>query len=141
MAEIRDATREDTPALVAMARRFHAMAPHAALGEFDERTVTGFLRFLIDAPSAIVLTNGCGAIGGMMLPLFFNGAARVMEEGFCWAEGGGLELLDAFTAEAKRRDAQAVFLSTLENDKARAIARVLKRRGFEPLEHRYVLTL
>ena len=86
---IRRAKDTDIPALVAMGRTFHAMAPHSPMGAFDGVGVANVLGFLIESPNALVLTNGEGAIGGVLAPVYFCPSKLMMEESFWWAGRGG----------------------------------------------------
>jgi hypothetical protein len=124
-----------------MGRRFHAMSPHKFLGDYDGEAVARVLRFLIENPAGLVLTNGDGVIGGMMAPIFYQPGKLMMEESFWWADRGGRDLLRAFTEEAKAMGAACVLLSTLENQKSEIVHRIVSRMGFAPVERRYVKDL
>lgn len=138
----RIATNDDIPALIEMGRRFHAMSPHKMLGPYDEHAVANMLAALIaDTMGSIVLTNDEGAIGGRMAPLYFSPTVRFMEEAFWWAGKGGRELLDAFEFLAKRMGAKASYMSTLDNEHVAAADRIMRRRGYVPLERRYLKEL
>lgn len=138
---IRRAIEADIPALVEMGRKFHAMAPHGPMGAFDEAGVENVLRFLITSPSALVLTNGDGAIGGVLAPIYFCPSKLMMDESFWFAGTGGRDLLRAFTEESRKMGAACVVLSTLENDKSEIVHRIVSRMGFAPVERRYVKEL
>lgn len=138
---IRRAIEADIPALVEMGRKFHAMAPHGPMGAFDEAGVENVLRFLITSPSALVLTNGDGAIGGVLSPVYFNPSKTMAEESFWWARKGGKELLQEFERAARLMGADFVLLSTLENELSTVIDRVVSRVGYLPVERRYLKEL
>jgi len=138
---IRSATYSDVPAMVAWGRQFHAMAPHNPMGEYDPEPVARMLRFMIDSPQAIVLTNGYGAIGGTFAPVYFNPAKWMLDENFWWASKDGMSLLDAAIEEGRTWGASFLMLSTLENSKSHAIHRMLARKGFSLLERRYLKEL
>lgn len=114
------------------------MSPHKPMGEFDGEAVARMLRFLIVSPQGLVLTNGEGAIGGMLAPVYFNPGKFIMEEAFLWARRGGRDLLRYFCEEATKMGADFVSMSTLENDKVNAMHRFVTRMGFIPLERRYL---
>lgn len=138
---IREATHADIPALVAWGREFHGIAPHRPMGEYDPSAVARMLRFMIDSPQAMVLTNGNGGIGGVYAPVYFNPSKWMFEESFWWAERGGLDLLDAAIEEGRKWGASFLLLSTLENRKSPAIHRLLAGKGFSLLERRYLKEL
>lgn len=137
----RTATPDDIPSLVEMGRRFHAMSPHKPFGAYDHKAVTNVLSFLIANPDGLVVTNGDGAIGGFIAPLYFDPSRRAMEEAFWWASSGGKDLLTAFEAESRKMGASLLFMSGLENEHVKAIDRVFRRAGFSPVERRYVKEL
>lgn len=135
---IRAATAADVPALVEMGRQFHAMAPHRPMGEFDPEAVARMLSFMVASPQSLVLTNGEGAIGGVMAPVYFNPGKMLMEEAFWWAAKGGRQLLAAFCDASESMGADYVSLSTLDNERSAVIDRVVTRMGFQPVERRYL---
>ncbi len=136
---VRTATAEDIPALVEMGAKFHAMSPHRFMGEYHPEAVANMLAYM--AASAILLTNGEGVIGGVVAPVYFDPGKLMAEESFWWAEKGGGELLVAFEHEARARGAAFVLLSTLHNDRSHIVDRVVSRRGYAPVERRYVKEL
>ena len=138
----RIATAEDIPALIEMGRKFHAMSPHKSMAEFDPEAFAATLRTLMaDAAHSVVLTNGTGLIAGMMTPIYFNPSVYMMEELLWWAEGGGKELLAAFTAVSKAMGARHLYLSTLEDERVGKMDEWVKSLGFSALERRYIKDL
>lgn len=138
---VRKALIEDIPALVEMGAKFHAMSPHAFLGEYDPQGITNLLGFLATGNTTILLTNGDGLIGGILAPVYFAPTKIMAEESFLWARKGGADLLRSFEIEAKTMGAHFVLMSTLENEKSVAMQRVMKRNGYSPVEKRYIKTL
>lgn len=136
------ATETDIPALIEMGRKFHAMSPHKPVGPFDPEAVGRVLAMLIGHSDGLVMTNGVGAIGGLIAPVYFSPQVRMMEEHFWFSDmGGGKDLLRAFEAVSRETGADYVMLSTLENDKSSVIDRVVSRMGFTPIERRYMKDL
>ncbi len=138
---VRLAVSSDIPALVEMGRQFHAMSPHKPAGDYDGAAVERVLRFLLENPDGIVLTNGEGVIGGLIAPVFFSPTVRMLEESFWWASEGGQELREAFEQQARDKGANCVMVSTLENERAPAIDRVMRRKGYVPIERRWMKVL
>ena len=138
---VRLATVDDIPALVEMGAKFHAMSPHSFMGEYDADGAANVLRFMIDSPQAIVLTNERGMIGGTFAPVFFAPGKWMLEENYWWAGADGFALLDAHLEYAKGWGARFYLLSTLEHDRSAAINRLVTRKGFVPLERRYIKEL
>lgn len=117
------------------------MAPHHESGDYDGEAVANVLAFMCASPSALLLTNGTGFIGGVLAPVFFCPAKLMMEESFWWADKGGRDLLRAFCAEAKAMGASHVLLSTLDNNRQDTMHRVVCHMGFVPVERRYMKEL
>jgi len=138
---VREAQASDIPELVEMGARFHAMSPHRHLGDYDREGIAVMLEFMIASPSAAILTNGTGLIGGVLAPIYFAPSKLMLEESFWWAGAGGGELLKAFEHVAKVMGASCVLLSTLENDRSDAMGRVMKRNGYTQVERRHIKEL
>ena len=125
---IRKATGADVPQLVAWFYDFHRAAN--ARFPFDPEYSAEFMHGLIDG--GVVLTNGRGMIGGMIVPVFCSPAWRQAHELFWWAESGGIGLLRAFEDWAKGEGAQEVRMSSLASlPRAGAI---LRRKGYAASE-------
>lgn len=139
-SDVRPAVESDVPALLAMGREFHAYA-YADMGQLDEARATQLLRQLIASPRGLVLTNGTGAIGGVISPGWFQADAMVMEEAFWWAGRGGRDLLREFVARSRAMGATSIMLSTLDNARTAAVDRIVRRSGFTPIERRYSMKL
>lgn len=138
---VREATLDDVPALVEMGAKFHAMSPHKGMGEYDAEGVGRMLAFMATSPSAILLTNGEGVIGGVLAPVYFAPGKIMADESFWWAGAGGGELLAGFEQIARAKGADFVVLSTLENERSAVIGRVVSRKGYRPVERRYIKEL
>lgn len=138
---IRDATHDDIPALVGMGCKFHAMSPHKFLGEYDAEAVSRMLAFMIDSPSAVVIRHDNGAIGGVMAPIYFAPGTWMIEESFWWADRDGMSLLSALEDRGRDLGASVVMMCSLDNEHSAAIGRVLSRKGYVPVERRYVKEL
>lgn len=139
MREVRSASIADVPMLVEMGRLFHDGSPYAALGPFDPVAVELFLRHMLALPNAVVLTHGDGAIGGIIVQLPFSPSVTVMEEAFWWARRDGRLLLAALEAEATKRGAKAMILSTMAERPG--MAGMVQRRGYAPAERKYLKAL
>jgi hypothetical protein len=138
--EVRPAVESDVPDLLAMGRAFHAYA-YAGMCDLDEAKALDLLRALMRSPRGLVLTNGKGAIGGVISPGWFQAGSMIMEEAFWWAGTGGRGLLRQFVARSKTMGATSIMLSTLENDRSAAVDRIVRHLGFMPIERRYTMKL
>lgn len=141
MSDVRLAVEEDIPAIVKMGKEFHAMSPHVGMGEYDEAAIERLLIYLIENDQGVVLWNGTGVIGGLMAPVYFNPDKMMLEEAFWFARKGGRELLKEFQAKAREMGADFVLLSTLVNDFAPVVDRIVTRMGYAPIERRWLKEL
>lgn len=135
---VRIATAEDIPALVEIGAKFHAMSPHKFMGEYDKEGAANVLRFMVDSPQSVLMTNGDGFIGGTYAPVYFAPSKWMLEENFWFSGKDGFALLEAMLIHAKGWGADFCLLSTLENDHSKAIDRLLTRKGFRLMERRYI---
>lgn len=138
---IRTAKVDDIPALVELGAKFHAMSPHKAMGDYDNDGVARMLAFMIESRQSVVLFSGQGLIGGTFSPVYFAPSKWLAEENFLFADKDGFALLDAFCGYAESWGAHYVLMSSLENERAPAMRRILGRKGFKPIETRYLLEL
>lgn len=140
MTDVRPAVESDVPALLAMGREFHALA-YTSMGALDEASALQLLRSLMRSPRGLVLTNGVGAIGGVISPGWFQAKSLVMEEAFWWSAQGGRDLLREFVIRSRAMGATSIMLSTLDNERTAAVDRIVRRFGFSPIERRYTMKL
>jgi hypothetical protein len=133
---------EDVPAIVALGRKFHAMSPHKDMAEYDEMGVARVVSFMIESPQSVVLFNGTGVIGATYAPVYFAPSKWMCEENFFFSDAsGGMALLDGLIVHAKGWGASHVIMSTLEDERAKVMERVMTRKGFKAIERRYTLEL
>lgn len=138
---VENAKLEDIPRLAEMGEKFHAMSPHKGLGEYDKSSMARVLKFMIENDNCVVLANDQGLIGGTLSPVYFNPSILLMEENFWWASAGGQDLREEFEKAAQQMGAKFVLMSTLENEKADIIDRLMKRKGYRGIERRHLKEL
>jgi len=131
---IREATKSDTNACIAMGLEFLDMAGFEPVIEKVEQTITS----LIDGQSLLVSGDpATGMIGGILYPHYFNNE-MIAQELFWWVSplhrGSGIKLLDAFEDWAKRRGADKIMMISLEKND---VSRIYKKRGYQALEHTF----
>lgn len=123
---IRYATRNDIPALIALARQEHAQSTWAQALPFDARAVESTALQFIEQPGRTVLMTDGGYLAGLVQPLGFTAATAAMEWAWFAVDGSGLALAARFEAWARRMGATLVVLHNYSGD-AR-LARVLADR-------------
>ena len=127
---IREATKDDLPALLEMGRKFHAMSGHP-MG-FDEAAVSAFMISLIDNEAGCLLMTDKGVIGGVLAPAWCDPLWPMAIELFWWAEGGGLKLMSEFEKWAESRGANEVRMTSLAAHQR--AADLLQLKGYSPSE-------
>lgn len=132
------AAPEDIPRLVEMGRAFHEVAPHGAIAEFDEPAVIRVLRYLMDSPGGLILMNAAGAIGGLLVPLYFAPSKQLMEISFWSVPKGGKAMLRQFEAEARSMGACGCHLSVFVDGREHLAERLLRHLGYCAVERRFM---
>ena len=142
---IREASADDVPTMIHMARQFHASSLYSKWSGFSERAVRDLLHMLImggDSSAVFVLDDLQGAIGLMVHPSHISGELMAVE--FFWwvnpeARGRGLALLER--AEEWARHAGAVRLAMIAPEDADGVHKIYTRRGYMPVERQFVKDL
>lgn len=127
---VREAAEGDVPAILDLGERFHALSPWRDR-PFDRAATEQTVRALIAAPTAAMLFNGSGILGGILSPIYFGGGI-VAQELFWFADRDGRALLDAFEAWAKANGADGILMIhlTLGEREDRVMSRMYERRGY-----------
>lgn len=135
------ATLEDLPFILECGRKFHAFSPYSST-EFDEAAVTHLVTKLIEEPHGVVFVHDGGFIAGLITELFFAPSIKIAAELAWWApKSNGSVLKQAFEDWAQHFGCSAVKLSTLNNEYAPSLARLLTEDGYTPVEVAYVKVL
>lgn len=118
------------------AAKFHAMSPWAGVVDLDGSAVLSALQAMCANPDAFVEITDLGAIGGVIVPLWFNEGAKIAVELFWYSEheGEGKRLREAFETWAKSKDAHFSQLSCLANHKEPAVRRLMGMAGYDAKE-------
>jgi hypothetical protein len=140
---IRLATTEDMPAILEMAKRFHASSPWAFM-PIDEAHLTAHMTQFIDGDNSavFVLDDMTGGIGLFVSPVYFSDT-KVAQETFwyCESPGNGGALLDVAERWAKNMGAAQMSMICLEGKNTDIVGKIYERRGYRPTEHTYMKAL
>lgn len=136
---IRSATLEDLDHLVIMAEVFNDKYVDFPLN--PDKAYTS-LRHLIEHPNGILLISAGGLIAGAIHEDPFRDRTMLLETGWYAEEQGrdGLTLLFKFIAEGRKRNVDAIILSTLTTSSDRT-RKLLEKLGFVNTEQTYSLEL
>lgn len=148
---IRPATLEDVPAIAEMGERFHAEAGWADVAGYSVGDCAKSLIQMIETELGIVLVaeDGgriVGIAGGLVFPLYFNGAHKTGQELFLYVEPGrrdgtGARLLQALEDEARLAGCESWIMIALDKVSPEATGRLYQRRGYRAAEHSWIRRL
>lgn len=136
MSDVRRATLDDVPTLVAYGHKLHALSPFQAL-EAQDDSLALTMRTLIERDDAAVFIGG-GMIGVMAHPCIFNHGLRLAQEAFWFAEADGMALLRAAEGWAASQGCIAFLMGALADERSPLMARLYRRAGFKPVENFYM---
>jgi hypothetical protein len=141
--DVRIATAQDVPALVALARIEHARSRFkdrpfdAAVATRNfEQAIAGMLT------RVFISEERLGFIAGVLQPALFNRYFTAYE--LCWyaEDGSGIALLNAFCEWARKMRAVEVIVSNYAGIKEpEKFTRVMKRARFDPIGSSYCMKL
>jgi len=128
---VRPATEDDIPLLVELGEKFHALSDEG--GEFCPATFAKFLSYLMQ--EGCVFVSKRGMLGGLAWPSPWSKDYLIAMESFWWAEDGqGRALANAFEAWAEAKGAKSLRMGFLYALAPEKVERMLKMRGYQPLE-------
>ena len=146
---VRKATEADLPEYIKLAQAFHTASPmHGSIG-FD---VPGYSQFYLSSLQndsigiwlAEIENNIVGICGALVYPLYFNPSALVVQELWWWltpasrGSGAGGQMFKQIEQWAKDKDASALFMIALEDNRSKKMENLYVRAGFRPMERTFI---
>lgn len=146
---VRKALESDLPQYLILAQAFHAASPmHGSIG-FD---VPGYSQFYLSSLQndsigiwlAEIEDEIVGVCGALVYPLYFNPSALVVQELWWWltpasrGSGAGGQMFKQIEQWAKDKDAAALFMIALEDNRAKKMENLYIRAGFKPMERTFI---
>jgi GNAT superfamily N-acetyltransferase len=144
---VRSATKDDLEQYVKLAEKFHAASPMHGAIDFDSK---GYAEFYVSSLQnesmgiwlAEIENKVVGIVGAIAYPLYFNPNALVVQELWWWLDpafrGEGNKMFKQIELWAKERNASALFMIALEDDRAAKMEKVYQRAGFKPIERTFM---
>jgi len=146
---VRKATETDLPEYIKLAQAFHTASPMHGSISFD---VPGYSQFYLSSLQndsvgiwlAEVDNNIVGICGAVAYPLYFNPSALVVQELWWWltpasrGSGAGGQMFKQIEQWAKDKDASALFMIALEDNRAKKMENLYIRAGFKPMERTFI---
>ena len=146
---VRKALESDLPQYLILAQAFHAASPmHGSIG-FD---VPGYSHFYLSSLQndsigiwlAEIEDESVGICGALVYPLYFNPSALVVQELWWWltpasrGSGAGGQMFKQIEQWAKDKEAAALFMIALEDNRAKKMENLYIRAGFKPMERTFI---
>jgi GNAT superfamily N-acetyltransferase len=149
---VRQATEQDLDKYIELLGHFHTASPMTGVADFDAVKTRAFLATSLENSNILLLVGELdgeivGVTSCLMYPLYFNPDYQVAQELWWWltpaarGSGVGQAMFKAIEAWAKEKNARALFMIALEDERAAAMEKVYFRAGFKPLERTFIKEL
>lgn len=146
---VRTATVEDIPSYMDLAEAFVATTPISHLVPFDRDSTAAFVEGALGSDNMVVLVaedDGeiVGITAALTYPMYFNPSKLVAQELWWYikpdARGGTASklLFQAIEKWGKSKQAEAMFMIALDNDRVTTMAKMYGRLGYAPTERVFV---
>lgn len=146
---VRSATESDLPRYIELAQLFHAASPMHGSIEFS---VSGYSQFYLSSLQnkdvgiwlAEIDDQIVGICGAIAYPLYFNPSAVAVQELWWWltpssrGSGAGRQMFDQIESWAKEKNASALFMIALEDERVKKMENLYTRAGFKPMERTFI---
>lgn len=149
---IRPAKPSDMEELLSMGRAFFEESPFGTLATFDQDslqlTMSAFITGAISGSLLVAVDDGklVGMAAALIFPFYCNMNVKIAQENFWYCKpdyrsGFGAALMDELEADAKRKGADIFINACLAGNRAAALDRVYRKRGYTPCENSYIRKL
>jgi hypothetical protein len=146
---IRTAAVEDIPSYMDLAEAFVATTPVSHLVPFDREATAAFVEGALNNENMIVLvaednSEIVGITAALAYPMYFNPSKLVAQELWWYikpdARGGTASklLFQEIEKWGKSKQADAMFMIALDNDRVTTMAKMYGRLGYAPTERVFV---
>jgi GNAT superfamily N-acetyltransferase len=149
---VRQATASDLDAYIELLAHFHESSPMRGVAAYDPEGIRAFLTASLENSNILLLVGELdgqivGVTSCLLYPLYFSPSYQVAQELWWWltpaARGSGIgqAMFKAIEAWAREKNARALFMIALEDERAAAMEKVYFRAGFRPLERTFIKEL
>jgi len=146
---VRKALESDLPQYIKLAQTFHAASPMHGSIDFDDLGYSQFYLSSLENDSvglwlAEIENKIVGICGAVAYPLYFNPSALVVQELWWWltpasrGSGAGGQMFKQIEQWAKDKEASALFMVALEDNRAKKMENLYVRAGFKPMERTFI---
>jgi GNAT superfamily N-acetyltransferase len=149
---VRPATVADLDAYVELLSNFHNASPMRGVADYDVAGIRAFLTASLENANILLLVGELdgkivGVTSCLLYPLYFSPNYHVAQELWWWltpeARGSGIgqAMFKNIENWARLKNARALFMIALEDERAAAMEKVYCRAGFRPLERTFIKEL
>jgi len=149
---VRPATVDDIPCYMDLAEAFVATTPVSHIIPFDRTGTAAFIESALDNENIIVLVaedDGklIGITAAIAYPMYFNPAKLVVQELWWYIKpderGGSASklLFQEIEKWGMSKQAEAMFMVALDNDRVETMVKLYGRLGYTPTERTFVKEL
>jgi GNAT superfamily N-acetyltransferase len=146
---VRRAVAEDFANYLQLAKRFHTASPMHNVISFDENGYSDFFHAALENDDigmwAAVAADGIvGIAGALAYPMYFSPTNKVVQELWWWLDptargsGAGKEMFHQIELWAAEKNAVALFMIALEDNRAKKMENLYVRAGFRPMERTFM---
>ena len=146
---VRKATEADLPQYVVLAESFHMASPMHGVIAFDSAGYSQFYLSSLQNDSvgiwlAEIDDEIVGICGALVYPMYFNPSALVVQELWWWltpasrGSGAGGKMFKQIEQWTKEKEASALFMIALEDNRAKKMENLYIRAGFKPMERTFI---
>ncbi len=146
---VRQANEHDADGYTEAAAKFHSASPMHGVIAFDP---DGYKQFFLQSLKndsvgiwvCEVDNKVAGICGAISYPLYFNPSSLVVQELWWWLDpvargsGAGSKMFKQIEQWAKAKNADALFMIALEDERASKMERLYARAGFKPMERTFI---
>lgn len=146
---VRKATEADLPKYIVLAESFHMASPMHGVIAFN---VAGYSAFYLSSLQndsigiwlAEINSEIVGICGALVYPMYFNPSALVVQELWWWltpasrGSGAGGKMFKQIEQWSKEKEASALFMIALEDNRAKKMENLYIRAGFKPMERTFI---
>lgn len=147
--KVRKASESDLDRYIELLADFHAASPMKGVADFDAPKTRAFLSTSLENTNILLLVGEIdgeivGVTSCLLYPLYFSPDYQVAQELWWWltpqsrGSGIGHAMFREIEAWAKEKNARALFMIALEDERAAAMEKVYFRAGFRPLERTFI---
>jgi RimJ/RimL family protein N-acetyltransferase len=152
MIIVTKATTDDLEEYLKLSAKFHSQSTIKDYAPFSPENMKTFLINSLNNPDIAIFVckennKLIGITGGLLFPLYFNHNYKVVQELWWWLDPesrgstAGNLMYNALENWAKEKQANAMFMIALEDNRVETMSKIYKRKGFVGTERTFIKEL